>query len=160
MGLVMISGLADGTVPLDGTELIEIEQGGLSRKVSVSEIAGGAGGLFLPSCFYPGVPGDAAVLLYVPFSSAVTFAADFAGSYAEAITGATAETVFTVSKIVSGTPTTIGTITFAIGSTTGVLATTGGLEQSLAAGDILKITAQATADDTLADVGITLKGVR
>lgn len=105
--------------------------------------------------FYPGVPGDSAIMVRVPFAIASDFADDFAGSYAKAKTAATAETVLDVQK----NDVSIGSITFAASGTTGTFLTSGGAA-SFAAGDILSIINQSSADATLADIGITFAGTR
>lgn len=71
-------------------------------------------------------------------------------SYARAGTAATAQTIFTIKS--NGL--TIGTITFGIGQTTGVLSITG---PAIATGDFLAIEAPATPDATLADIVIALR---
>lgn len=106
--------------------------------------------------FYPGVPPDGALVLRVPVARAVDFAANFAGSYFSASADASAQAVFTVRK--NGTS--IGTVTIAAGSTTPTFATSGGAAQSLAAGDVLSLSAPSTADATLSDVGFVLSGTR
>ena len=106
--------------------------------------------------FYPGVPTDSALMLRVKFPRAVSFAANFAGSYAAALTAATAETVFEVQKNDAG----IGTITFAAAGTSGTFASSGGSAVSFAPGDILSVVSPSTADATLAHIGITLAGAR
>jgi hypothetical protein len=52
----------------------------------------------------------------------------------------------------------VGTVTFAMGSQSGTYDLAGGA--LFAAGDRLAVTAPATADTTLADVALGLKGVR
>lgn len=106
--------------------------------------------------FYPGVPTASAKVLRVPAARAITFPANFSGSYATASAAATASTAFDVQK--NGT--TIGTITFAIAATTGTFTTTSGTSKAFAAGDVLMIVSPGTADATLADIGITLTGTR
>lgn len=88
----------------------------------------------------------------------IFFPANFAGSRATADAAATASTVFTINKKDGGGTTQIGTITFAIGATTGTFASTGGTTQSLDNADTLFVTAPASPDDTLSDISITLKG--
>jgi hypothetical protein len=71
---------------------------------------------------------------------------------ASAETAATASTVFTLS--VDGT--TVGTVTFGVGATTGTFSITA---PNFAAG-VLKLVAPATPDATLANISITLSGER
>lgn len=108
------------------------------------------------SSFYPGIPTASAVVLRVPIARAVTFAANFAGSYFSASANATGSTVFDVKN--GGT--TIGTITIGAGGTTATFATTGGTSKAFAAGEVLIITAPASPDATLADPGFVLSGTR
>ena len=112
---------------------------------------------YLISIGYIGSPGDAAYLLVpVKFTVAVTFPANFSGSYAIAQVAATAETILTINK--NGSP--CGTITFAASGTIGTFASSGGNPVSFADGDTMSVVNQATADATLADIGITLSGTR
>lgn len=111
--------------------------------------------LLLPSAFYPGVPADAAVLLYVPLLTATVFPADFAGSVCKSLVAATAITVIDIQRNGSD----VGTITFQAASNVGVFSSTGA-EVVFAAGDMLSFVNQATADATLASIGTSLYGVR
>ena len=106
--------------------------------------------------FYSGLPTASAKVLRVPLARAVAFVGNFAGSYFSASANATASTVFTVEKNGSS----IGTVTIAAGTITATFASTGGAAQTLAAGDLLSITAPATPDSTLADPGFVLAGTR
>lgn len=106
--------------------------------------------------FYPGVPTASAKVLRVPVARAVSFPANFGGSYAKASVAATGSTVFDVQKNGSS----IGSITFAAAASTATFVTAGGAAQSLAVGDVLSIIAPGTADATLADVGFVLAGTR
>lgn len=106
--------------------------------------------------FYPGVPSASAIIMRIPTARAVSFAANFAGSYGVASVAATGSTVFDVTKNGSS----IGSITFAAAATTATFTTSGGSAQTLAAGDVLAIIAPATPDATLANVGFALAGTR
>ena len=132
-----------------------------ARKVSAGQPAGNATALDvttvphdISTTFY-GAPADSdVVMLYAP-SRSFKIAANFPNSVAIAATAATAEAVFTVEKVVAGTPTQIGTITFAAAGTVGTFGASS--EVTLAAGDVVRITAPATADATLADLAITIQ---
>ena len=76
------------------------------------------------------------------------------GSYAKAANSATASTTVTIKLNGSS----VGTIVWAASSATGAF--TIGSPIVLAAGDALQLVAPATPDTTLADIGITLAGVR
>lgn len=93
-------------------------------------------------------------------TDAITLPAHFVGSGARARLVATAATVLLVNKISSGATTQIGTVTFAAGEDDGVLATTGGTEKSVAALDLIELLGPTSADDTLGDVSVTLRGTR
>lgn len=108
------------------------------------------------AAFYPGIP-TASVLLYrVKVARTLNFAANFSGSQFTATANASASTVFDIKKNGSN----IGTCTIGAGGTTATFATSGGLAQSLAAGDVLSIEAPASPDATLADPAITLVATR
>lgn len=102
-----------------------------------------------------GLPGSGEKVLRYVFARAVTFSDDFAGSYAKAGVAATASATFDIQK--NGA--TVGSLTFAVSGTTGTFTTSGG-SVSFAAGDVLTIVAPSTADATLADIAITLAGLR
>jgi len=106
--------------------------------------------------FYPGVPTASAKVLRVPIARAVSFPANFAGSYFTGSANATATTVFDVQKNGSS----IGSISIAAGGTTATFTTTSGTAKTFAAGDVLSIIAPASPDATLADPGFVLAGTR
>lgn len=108
------------------------------------------------TAFYPGVPSTSAKITRIPVARAITFPANFSGSYAKAATAATASTAIDVQN--NGT--TIGTITFAAAGSVATFTTVSGTSKSLVAGDILSIIAPGTADATLADIGFVLAGTR
>jgi hypothetical protein len=83
-----------------------------------------------------------------------TFPISLTGSYATAGIAATASSVFTLKKNGSS----IGTITFATSSSTGTFSFTSAI--SFSPGDVLEIDGPATADTTLANIGIDLLGTR
>lgn len=106
--------------------------------------------------FFSGAPGSSAKVVRYVFTRAGSFPDDFSGSRASADTAATASTVFSIKKNGS----TIGSITFGAGGSTGTFATTGSSAETFAAGDVLTVTAPASADATLADISINLAGTR
>lgn len=79
---------------------------------------------------------------------AITVTAGNSKAYSQV--AATASTVFTIKR---GT-TTLGTVTFAAGSTTGTVAVSSG---AITANQVITITAPATPDATLADISFMLK---
>ena len=105
-------------------------------------------------------------ILYHRLPVGVTFPANF-GAYlnwnseAGGTANATASTVIDVDKAASATPntfTTVGAITFGAGTVTPTFTTSGGVAISFAAGDVLRLQAQATADVTFAGFYATLVG--
>lgn len=156
----MTIGGSDGDVIVDDAagESVTISKWESRRTTSqdIADLGGGGSNIFDPACFYPGVPANSALLLYVPITRATTFAANFAGSYAKATVAATAETVFDIQK--NGVS--VGSITFAASGTSGTFVSSGGTEVSFAAGDVLSIVGPATADATLANIGIAMAGAR
>ena len=85
---------------------------------------------------------------------AARFPSGATGSYAIANTAATASTTVTIKKNGS----TVGTFTWASSGTVATFTISSNID--LAAGDILQFVAPATADVTLADIGVTLAGFR
>jgi len=110
--------------------------------------------------YYPGTVPSSTNIVRNPVARDVTFGANFASSYATASVAATAETTFIVNKIVAGVVTQIGTIVFALGTTTGTFTTTGGLAITIVAGTVINILSPVVPDLTLSDVGIALHGTR
>ena len=105
---------------------------------------------------------DETLTLYTAIEG-VTLAADFAGSFGSVGVNPTASTVLTVYKnptftglLITG-GTIIGTITISTGGAF-TFATTGGLAQTLAAGDLLGIKGQTTPDATAACISINILG--
>jgi hypothetical protein len=105
----------------------------------------------------PGLQTSATQLIYRgKLARAVTFAADFAGSYFTATANATASTVFDVQKNGSS----IGSVTIGAGGTTATFTTSGGTSKAFVAGDVLALYGPATADATLADASFSFAGTR
>jgi hypothetical protein len=104
--------------------------------------------------FLPGTQEDGQLLVELLFVRAVAFPEDLADS--EAYAGA-APAAAAVMKLLKN-DVEVGTVTFATASQTGTFDLAGGA--LFAAGDRLAVTAPATADTTLADVALGLKGVR
>lgn len=105
--------------------------------------------------FVGGKPEASELLMKLVATRDLDFAADFADSLLHAGVAATASTVFAIAKNGTG----IGSVTVGAAATTGTF-TTSATPVSLAAGDVLTITAPGTPDATLADISITLKGTR
>lgn len=111
---------------------------------------------FIETVYIQGKPANSAICTRVPMALVVVFPANLAGSLATATVAATAQTDFDVQKTDSTGTTSIGTIRFAIGATTGTFIAANSV--TFGAGDILSIIAQASQDATLANIGITLSG--
>lgn len=106
------------------------------------------------SAFVPGLGSNNQVLLRVKLARAVTFPASATLSQASASANATGSTTFTLKKNGSS----FATVNYAASSASGTW--TQAADAVFAAGDLLEIDGPATADATLADIGITLAGVR
>jgi hypothetical protein len=104
--------------------------------------------------FFPGTQDDGQLLVELTFVRAVAFPEDLAGSEAYAGTAPAAAAVIKLLK----NDVEVGTVTFAMASQSGTYDLAGGATST--AGDRLSVTAPATADTTLADVALGLKGVR
>ncbi len=80
-------------------------------------------------------------------------------SQAGGTVNATGSTVMTVGKALAASPntfSTIGTITIAAGTVTPTFATTGGVAQSFAQGDMIRVTGPASPDATFANFYCTI----
>lgn len=100
---------------------------------------------------YQGMPGSGDILLAYVYVQVGSFPASLSGSRAKSDVAATSDSTFDVKKNGSS----IGSIFFGAGQSTGVFSGAGG---SFVAGDVLKIVAPNPQDATLADIAITLKG--
>lgn len=114
--------------------------------------------------FFIGTPSGSETLVIHPVTSACTFPAAFLGSVVKCGHNPAAAFVMTVYRnpvftgdaITGGTA--VGTITVSTGGAV-TFATTGGLAQAFAAGDVLAISAPATPDISVACTGITLEAL-
>lgn len=102
---------------------------------------------------FSGKPGASATIV-VPVSIGLTLSANLPGSYADATVAAAASAAFTITK--AGTS--IGSVTFAAGATTGTFSFASSV--LCVPGDYLTIVAPSTQDSALANVGITLLASR
>jgi len=97
-------------------------------------------------------------VIHIPLVIDLTIPANFAGALGYAATPATADAAFVLDYIRAGTPTTIGTITMATGSSAATLSTQAAVD--LSSGDILRLTAPSPQDATLANASLTLLALR
>ena len=105
------------------------------------------------SAFLQGTFDDAEKLMTFVATTAFTLPLDLSGSSAYADVPATAAATFDVRKNGGAS---LGTINFALGANVGTF--TFAAPTAFAVGDRLEIVNQATADLTLADVSLTLRG--
>jgi len=111
--------------------------------------------------FVGGTLGASQLLGLHKVTKGVTLPANLTGSTAGATANATSSTVISVDQALAATPNTfsqIGTVTIAAGSIIPTFATAGGLAQSLAVGDVIRVQGPAVADTTLANFYCTLVG--
>lgn len=104
--------------------------------------------------FAGGVPGNAELISVFCAAGPFTLPAGLTGSVGYAGTAPTAAATFTLTR--NGLS--IGTVNFALGANTATFTFT--TDRSFVAGDRLGLIAQTTADATMADIAITLKGAR
>jgi hypothetical protein len=97
-----------------------------------------------------GLPGDHQLIGSGAFSRDVTFDGTDPGTTVTSILPAAANAVFTLTILILGVPTIVGTITFAAGSTTGAVVWSPPLD--LLAGTFFSLWAPTPADATLASI--------
>ena len=100
------------------------------------------------------IPVEDEVMISHPAAVAFNLPASLTDSQFKAGVAATAETIFTLKKNGGA----IGTVTFAIGGTSGSVAFTAAT--AFAVGDILTCVAPAVRDGSIANLGFTIKGTR
>lgn len=108
------------------------------------------------SLFAAGTMGDAEKLTVYLATAAMTIPVGATGSLAHSEVTAAAATSLPISKVSGGSTTSVGSIDFALGAAAGTFTVASPI--SLAIGDRLIIAAPATADLSLADVSISIKG--
>ncbi len=140
---------ATETTSVAGDQVL-IVRNGRSYAVDIGAAIGPR--VFALSIPISGKPSNAENIECHVFVDAVTFPASFANSRAKADIAATASTVFNILK----NNVSVATVTFGIGATTGTFTMASSL--SMAIGDTLDLLCPATADATLANIKITLRG--
>jgi hypothetical protein len=101
-----------------------------------------------------GKPAAGATLMRFIFDRAISFSINLAGSIASVGTAPASAAAFAVAK--NGTS--IGTLNFAGAATSGTFSVA--VAQNFITGDVLTVTAPATADAALSDLSVTLSGTR
>ncbi|MHB9836854.1 hypothetical protein Q8F57_018635 [Paraburkholderia terrae] len=104
--------------------------------------------------FFPGIPANAQLMARIVVPRVVVFPSGLTGSYASSVGAATASATLTLARNGAN----IGTVNFALGATSATF--TFGSAVTTAAGDVLTLTNQATADATLGNISVTLTGTR
>lgn len=147
-GATAFTGLSDvpGSYTSQGGKAVEVNAGATALVFNNKP--------FDVAILAPGLGTNNQVLLRVKLARAVTFPAGAALSQATASAAATGSTTFTLKKNGSS----FATVNYAASASSGTW--TQASDAVFAAGDLLEIDGPATADATLADVGITLAGVR
>lgn len=102
------------------------------------------------------VPANAVLLARMPFARRVTFPANFSGSVAISEVPPTFDVVFTVYR----NDASVGTITFVEATNSATFSSAGGAPVVFNAGDNIRIAGPATADATLANIGLSLSGTK
>lgn len=147
-GVTSFTGLSDvpGSYSGAGGKAVEVNSGETALVFSSKP--------FDVAVFAPGVGTNSQKLMRVALARAVTFPASATLSQAKASANATGSTTFTLTKNGSS----FATVNFAASAASGTW--TQASAANFAAGDVLEIDGPGTADATLADVGITLAGIR
>ena len=147
-GATAFIGLSDvpGSYSGDGGYAVEVNSGATALVFNAKP--------FDVSVFAPGIGTASQKLIRVALARAVTFKAGASLSQAVASAAATGSTTFTLKK--NGTS--FATVNYAASASTGTW--TQASDATFAAGDVLEIDGPSTADATLANVGITLAGIR
>lgn len=109
---------------------------------------------YVVSLYADGTVDSNETLLFHPAALGFTIPAGGAGTFAKALVAATGSTVLSLKK--NGTS--IGTITFEAGATTGTVAVAA--DAVFVPGDVLSMTGPLSADATLANIGFTISGTR
>jgi len=104
--------------------------------------------------FFGGLPGNSEVVHREAFTRSTFFAGDLAGSMFDSGVDSAGSVDFDVTV----DATTVATITYNAGTNSAVTVTTAGF--TVAVGEVLEITGPATADGSMADISIVLKGIR
>jgi hypothetical protein len=151
----IIGRASPGVGPLEFLNLRDLQQLGVASKADA-----GAGSTQHGFGFsIQGRPSDGQVIGIAVFPKPMTFTSAATGDAVVSTTPAHASAVFSLLTPVSGVFTQVGTITFAAGSTTGVVAWSGG-QYTLAANAQLKMVAPAIQDPALSDISGKVVGVQ
>ena len=136
--------------------MTEMTEGQSDKYVTFNEALAilDAQAVYMIGMTFVGTPIEDEVIVSHPAAITFNLPASLTDSQFKAGVAATAETIFTLEKNGGS----IGTVTFAIAGTSGSISFTAAT--AFAVGDILTIVAPAVRDDTIADLGFTIKGTR
>lgn len=121
---------------------------------SLTGATGSGGNPYDLSFSVEGLPGDGGVMLRFICSRAIRLPSGLTGSEGKSAVAATGSSTFTVKKNGSS----IGTFNFGAAATTATFSLAS--DTDFTAGDILTIVAPSPQDATLADLAVTLAGIR
>lgn len=118
-------------------------------------------GSYSIGCTFNGSLPSNQVLVRIPFDVPVQFGLDFIPSQAYVDTPPNSTYVILINKLsASGTQGQIGTITFQPGIKTGVYKSTLSTLVNFNAGDVIKVVCPSVTDSLIADIGLTLSGIK
>lgn len=146
----IIGRTSHGTGPLELLGVLGLRQAGISTAASNPQANHAGFGFFIQ-----GLMLDGETIGSGSWGKTITF---LDGGSVTSQVPAHATAVFTIQKIVGGAPSNVGTITFAAGSTVGVIAWSGG-QVSFSTGDVVRLIAPNPHDPALADVTGNIDGL-
>ncbi|MBI2233443.1 MAG: hypothetical protein HYU57_00190 [Micavibrio aeruginosavorus] len=124
---------------------------------SWANIGGSSSGVYDIAAFMPGTPNNSSIIRIV-IPRAVQLPVNLTNSQCVAKTAASASTTVTLNKISGASTTAIGTAVWAAASKTCTFTFSAAI--SFAAGDLVEYVFPAAADAALADIAITLAGIK
>lgn len=147
---IVTGATADATPEFDADYVLTYDNSGTSlKKVLLQDLPGGSINI---ACYIDGSPTNAQVILNFIATEAFDLPSGLTGSQSESDVASTGAVTFDIKK--NGVS--AGTVNYAAAASSATF--TMASLTSFAAGDRLELVAPATADGTLADISITLKG--